>query len=103
MDAISTQNQAASTALSRLKGTKTGIAGQSGAPTSAEQRLTDLLDLSPAAKEKLQQSRKLNNYLQVFSTALKWVNGGKKLPDLASYFTADTLPSKKTGKVDIKT
>ncbi len=62
--------------IARLKAAK----GEGSSLTSAEQRLTDLLDLKPAAQEKARQGRKLDNYLQLFNSALKWVNGGKTLP-----------------------
>ncbi len=83
--------------LARLKATK-GEASTS--LTSAEQRLTDLLDLKPAAQEKARQGRKLDNYLQLFNAALKWVNGGKTLPDnLSSY--VDKI-EKSGAKIDTK-
>ncbi|PZO81387.1 MAG: hypothetical protein DI626_10915 [Micavibrio aeruginosavorus] len=99
MDAISNQKNALNTALSQLKGTKTDASVPSVTMTDAEKRLTEILDISPAAQEKLLAARKVNAHLSFFNAAVKWINGGKKLPDISSYFAT---PAKTTAKTDIK-
>lgn len=99
MDAISGQKNALNTALSQLKGTKTDASVPAVTLTDAEKRLTEILDISPAAQEKLLESRKVNAHLSFFNAAVKWINSGKKLPDVSAYFPS----SSKTGaKTDIK-
>lgn len=68
--------------------------------TAAEKSLSDLLDLSPQVQASVQKSRKVDGYLRLFSTALKFFNGFGAGPPKAQnpraeveFFTPDRKPT----------
>lgn len=75
------------------------------APTAAQtqqKKLEDQVSLSPKLQEKLDASKKVNAYLQVFSAGLKLINTGKALPDLTSYLDKIDNSGKSANKIDTK-
>ncbi|MFA5593447.1 MAG: hypothetical protein WC989_09070 [Micavibrio sp.] len=69
---------------------------------TAQQKLVDQLDISPALQEKLDKSNKVNGYLQLFSAALKWINKGKALPDIRSQLDKLENSGQTATKVDTR-
>jgi hypothetical protein len=50
--------------------------------TSAENRLSDLLDLSPEAKKSVTAGRKIDAYLRMFNSIMQFINGSFKAKPL---------------------
>lgn len=75
------------------------------APSPAEtqqKKLEEQVTLSPKLQEKINAGKKVNAYLQVFSTALKLVNTGTRLPDMTSYLDKLDNSGKPPTRIDTK-
>lgn len=64
--------------------------------------VADQVTLSPKLQEKIDASKKVNGYLQVFSAGLKLINAGKALPDLTSYLNKIDNSGKTPTRIDTK-
>lgn len=65
-------------------------------------RIEDQVTLGPKLQQRIDASKKVNGYLQVFSAALKVINSGKSLTDLTSYLDKIDSSDKQSGKIDKK-
>lgn len=61
--------------IAKLKVGKPTAAQTSTSLTSAESRLSDILDLSPEATRKVQAGRKVDAYLRMFNSVMQFING----------------------------
>ncbi len=83
VDGVSGKTVLMSDTLARFKAAKANIV--TAVSNDPEEKLSGLLSLDPKLQAKLQTGRKVNAYLQIFSSALKWINGGKDITVLNKY------------------
>ena len=61
--------------IARLKVSQPSSAKIDTGMTTAEKRLSDIIDIGSAAQERAQKVRKLDAYLRIFNTTLDYYNG----------------------------
>lgn len=90
--------------IARLKVSQTPAASLGLGLTTSEQQLSDIVDIGSAAKERAQKVRKLDAYLRIFNSALKYFNGmtARYTPQFSRAEVELIKPDAKTG-VDLKT
>lgn len=64
--------------IAKLKVGKPTSTQTSTSLTRAENRLADILDLSPEATKKVQSGRKVDSYLRMFNSVMQFINGSYK-------------------------
>jgi len=65
--------------IAKLKVGKPVTVQSSTSMTSAENRLADILDLSPEATKKVQSGRKVDAYLRMFNSVMQFINRSYKI------------------------
>lgn len=90
--------------IARLKVSAPTSATLSLGLTTSEQQLSDIVDIGSAAKERAQKMRKLDAYLRIFNSALKYFNGmtARYTPQFSRAEVELIKPEAKSG-IDLKT
>lgn len=83
--------------IARLKVSPPSGANLYAGMTAGEKQLSDVVDIGPAAQEKVQKMRKLDAYLRIFNTALDLINGRFKryAPQFSKVEVEYVVPEKK--------
>jgi hypothetical protein len=89
--------------IARLKVSAPASASLGLGLTASENQLSDIVDIGSAAKDRAQKMRKLDAYLRIFNSALKYFNGTatRYVPQFSKVEVELIQPEKKPGvKID---
>lgn len=91
-------------AIARLKVSAPAASSLGSGLTTGEQQLSDIVDIGSASIERAQKVRKLDAYLRIFNSALKYFNGmtARYTPQFSKVEVELIKPDSKPG-VDLKT
>ncbi len=90
--------------IARLKVSQAPAASLAFGLTTSEQQLSDIVDIGSEAKDRAQKVRKLDAYLRIFNSALKYFNGmtARYTPQFSRAEVELIKPDVKSG-IDFKT